>query len=73
MREQFYSSRPAKKEQDSEVLNDDVAKFLASGGEIQEVAQGASGVDLGPSKGLKQTINGLARNKTQDKARWAKD
>lgn len=43
-------SKPAPAVETSESINDQIAAFLKSGGEIQQIAKGVSGQTFGPSK-----------------------
>ncbi|MNK49690.1 hypothetical protein D3C87_685520 [compost metagenome] len=43
-------AKPAPAVETSESINDQIAAFLKSGGEIQQIAKGVSGQTFGPSK-----------------------
>ena len=43
-------AKPAPAVETSESINDQIALFLKSGGEIQQIAKGVSGQTFGPSK-----------------------
>jgi hypothetical protein len=43
-------SKPAPAVETSESINSQIAAFLKSGGEIQQIAKGVSGQTFGPSK-----------------------